>query len=177
MSDEITVEDLGSALFIAKRRYATLAQNPSLTPQDVMRELVETVLPALEDTVKLVDKVEHGVVFAQEEIDRLDEEAAAGGGEPESQLLPEDAARFMNFFQAILEQSESSLRVLDPASTEAKALGLMATEAKGLMTLTNDLTITLPDDEDDEEEDDDDENEEEPASYPTNGSAPREGDG
>lgn len=142
-ADEITVQSVRSSLFIARRRFDTLAKTEGLTVQAVMRELAETIVPALEDTTVLVDRVEQGVIFAQEEIERIDE---GGEGDPESQLLPHDAVRFTNYLEAVVDQSEASLKGLDPASDHAKALVLMANEGRELIKLANDLTL-LPRDE------------------------------
>lgn len=145
--DEVTIQSLKSAVLIAGKRFTTLAQsNPSA--QDVMRELAETVMPCFQDAVVLLSALEEGVLYAQEEIERIDEGEAP---DPESQLLPEDAARYTNFLEAILEQAEGSLKVLDPGSNEAKATGLVAEEARALILLTNELTVVPEGDDDDDE--------------------------
>ncbi len=161
-ADEITVQSVRSSLYIARRRFDTLAKTEGLSAQAVMRELAETIVPALEDTTVLVDRVEQGVIFAQEEIERIDEGAEP---EPESQLLPHDAARYTNYLEAIIDQSEASLKGIDPASEHAKALMLMASEGRALLKLTNEITLVpRPDDGDDEDDGDDDEDDDDGAS-------------
>jgi len=171
---EITVEALKSAAFIAKRRFATLAVNATLTPQDVMREMAETVIPQLEDIALLVDRVEQGVMYAQNEIERID----AGDETLESQLLAEDAVKYTDFLEAIASQADESMRGLDASSAEAKAMTLIAHRARELIIFTNDITITDLDDEDEEGEDEEgegEEGEEGEEKTPTNGNGGEHG--
>jgi hypothetical protein len=148
---EVTIDVLKSASFIAKRRFLTLAANASLTPQDVMRELAETVIPQLEDIALLMDRVEQGVEYAQDEIERID----AGESSGESQLLPEDAAKYTDYLEAIVQQADESMRGLDPSSAEHKAMTMMAARGRELIVFTNDITMVAGDDDEKEEEDED----------------------
>lgn len=153
--EEITVEGLQSQLFIATKRFETLSQSTALSPQDVMKELAATVLPALSDCAVLLDRVEQGVVYAQEECDRLAEVVDEGGG-GDSQLRPEHALRFTNYLEAVVDMSESSLKGLDPTSDQAKALTLTAGEGRELIKLVNELTLVGGDEDDDEDDDEED---------------------
>jgi hypothetical protein len=155
--EDVTVADIRGGIAIAIRRFQTLAKDPHLEPRAVMNELAETVLPIVDDSLVLVDRLESFANWAGDEIEDLQEDGEA------SQLLPEDSARFVDFFQTVIEQSEASMNGLDPESTQHKALTLLRDEARTLLVFTNEITLDVPEADDDDDEPDDEAGKEEEA--------------
>jgi hypothetical protein len=84
-----------------------------------------------------VDRLESFAEWAGDQI------TESGGGESneESQLTEEDATRYSQFLQTVIEQCEGGMAELDPESQHARALKLMGDEGKALLELTKEIAL------------------------------------
>lgn len=152
---EVTVSEVRTQIAVAMRRYATIskemADRGSGDPSIVLKELMQTVLPAVSDVLALVDRLEAHASWVSGElegvVDRLDED-----DNPGSQLVAEDAQALSDFIQAVADQCKGSLADLDPESQQARALKFMLDEATRLIKLVSDITLVDSDDSEETED-------------------------
>lgn len=146
---EPELEELRKAVQGARARLKRLATAETLTPQALALELSGTVLPLLGESLDFIDRLEEHAEYVSEQL-----EAMEG---LRSQLLPDDAEKFVAYIQTVHGVADASLADMDPTSPAAAGLLKLKELGDELLHRIDEIRVDGDDDEEDEDDDEEDE--------------------